>query len=189
MLVALTYTACSDAGQNPTDPFAASSLGISAVKGVVSRPAGGRCTTVIEIVPTRPGAVFSLQMTGECILKHLGRTTIVISQDIFPDCSARNSTTHTAANGDLLYSTWYSAPGENSFIGGFAVFTGIETYVGGTGRFADATGSSRVDGTARLDFATGEYTGQYTTKERSPIDATKSPARSHVSAGHIDSAR
>ena len=135
----------------------------SAENRQVTRPAGGRCTTDITVVPTRPGYVLSLDMTGVCQLAHLGRTTMVIEQDFAADGSIVNSTTHTAANGDLLLSTLYSAPGESTSDGINAVFAGTETYVGGTGRFAHVSGSSRVQGTAVVNVATGAFTGAYTT--------------------------
>jgi hypothetical protein len=151
-------------GDGPTSLVATSTPTTSSAKsGPVTRPAGGRCTTDITVVATRPGYVLSLDMTGLCQLAHLGRTTMVIEQDFAADGSIVNSTTHTAANGDLLLSTWYSAPGESTTDGINAVFAGTETYVGGTGRFADVSGSSRVQGTAVLNLATGAFTGEYTT--------------------------
>ena len=159
---ALTF-GCAD-GDGPTSLVATSTPSASSASGgQVTRPAGGRCTTDITVVATRPGYVLSLDMTGVCQLAHLGRTTMVIEQDFAADGSIVNSTTHTAANGDLLLSTWYSAPGESTTDGINAVFAGTETYVGGTGRFADVSGSSRVQGSAVLDLATGAFTGAYTT--------------------------
>jgi hypothetical protein len=156
---------CADVGDGPTALRATSTPGASSTaSGPVSRPAGGSCTTEITVVPTRPGYALSLDMTGTCQLAHLGRTTMVIQQDFAFDGSIVNSTTHTAANGDLLLSNWYSAPGESTSDGINAVFAGTETYVGGTGRFADVSGSSRVQGTAVLNFATGAGTGAYTTR-------------------------
>jgi len=156
---------CAGVGDGPTALVAPSTLGASsAASGPVSRPAGGSCTTEITGAPTRLGYALSLHITGVCQLAHLGRTTLVIQQDFAFDGSIVNSTTHTAANGDLLLSDWYSAPGENTFDGINAVFAGTESYVGGTGRFAHASGSSRVQGTAVVDVATGAFTGAYTTR-------------------------
>jgi hypothetical protein len=161
LLVATSIVAstlgCTSADQIPTAPSTASELRASAV---TSRPAGGRCTTAIAPAPTRVGYALSLHITGVCQLKHLGRTTIVIEQDFAFDGSIVNVTTHTAANGDVLNSTWYSAPGESSSNGIDATFAGVETYVGGTGRFTNVSGSSRVEGTAHLDV--GEYTSEGT---------------------------
>ncbi len=155
---------CAAGGDNPVQPLATSTLRTSSAEsGPVTRPYGGKCDTDIFPTTTRAGYAFSLYITGVCNLKHLGRTTIVIDQDFAYDGSIVNSTTHTAANGDLLRSTWYSAPGETRFDGVDAVFAGIETYAGGTGRFANATGSSLVRGTAHFDASTHKNTGQFTT--------------------------
>src|SRR5215207_2267908 len=152
---------CAGVGDGPTALVATSTPGFSsAASGPVSRPAGGSCTTEITGAPTRPGYALSLHITGVCQLAHLGRTTIVIEQDFAFDGSIVNSTTHTAANGDLLLSMWYSAPGESSSNGVDATFAGVETYIGGSGRFADVSGSSRLEGTAHSN--TGEYTTQET---------------------------
>jgi hypothetical protein len=156
---------CAGGGDAPTALVAPSTPDASSARsGPVARPAGGSCTTVITAVATRPGYVLSLDMTGVCRLAHLGRTTMVIQQDFSADGSIVNSTTHTAANGDLLLSTWYSAPGESTSDGVNAVFAGTETYVGGTGRFANVSGSSRVQGTAGVNLSTGAFTGAYTTR-------------------------
>ena len=73
--------------------------------------------------------------------------------------SAQNFTTYTAANGDELYTRWdgqvISPPGPD------IVFVGTETYLGGTGRFAGASGSSWLEGTSYLAGSTGP--GEYTT--------------------------
>ena len=154
---------CASDGENPFQPLATSTLRTSsAASGPVTRPAGGKCETDIFPTNTRDGYAFSLFITGVCTLKHLGRTTIVINQDFAFDGSIVNSATHTAANSDLLRSTWYSAPGQTQFDGVDAVFAGIETYAGGTGRFANATGSSLVRGTAHFDASTRRNTGLYT---------------------------
>ena len=164
VLAAFAFTtAC--ASENPTAPMFDG--GIAAAKSAnkqVTRPAGGSCTTNIHSAVPTPTALI-LDMTGQCNLKHLGRTTIVTHQVCsFIDGSCANSTTSTAANGDILYSTWYSAPGQNTFDGLHAVFAGTETYAGGTGRFEGATGSSFASGTATLDPVTGGFTGQFKTK-------------------------
>jgi hypothetical protein len=157
--IVATTLGCTSADRTPTAPSTASMVRASA-GAVTSRPAGGRCTTAIGPAPTRAGYALSLHITGVCQLKHLGRATIVIEQDFAFDGSIVNVTTHTAANGDVLNSTWYSAPGESSSNGIDATFAGVETYVGGTGRFANVSGSSRVEGTAHLDV--GEYTSEGT---------------------------
>ena len=68
-----------------------------------------------------------------------------------------NTTTYTSANADVL---------NQSFVGtalinvqtGEVRFIGTETFEGGTGRFADAVGSSDVEGTASIFTNVGFYT-------------------------------
>ncbi|MEO7502328.1 MAG: hypothetical protein ABIW94_06795 [Gemmatimonadaceae bacterium] len=65
-----------------------------------------------------------------------------------------NTTTYTAANGDQLTTTFAGTDP----LGGDIEFTGLETYTGGTGRFANATGESFLQGSAT--GATGEFTSK-----------------------------
>ena len=104
-----------------------------------------------------------MTISGVCDLEHLGRTTMFASQTVnFAEGSITNSTRYTAANGDVLLSTFnghLAAPAAGFDLG----FAGAETYTGGTGRFAGATGSSALEGSAKF---TGPATaiGEYTTK-------------------------
>jgi hypothetical protein len=60
--------------------------------------------------------------------------------------------TFTAANGDRLHA---SSVGTGTLTGPTTVsFTGTATIIGGTGRFANATGEMAVEGT--VDNATGD---------------------------------
>ncbi len=122
-----------------------------------SRRAGGTCTTTFRFTgPT------TIHIDGRCDLLHLGATTLSAEQTVtqLPDgsLSAINDSIYTAANGDRLLS---------HFVGGATpsptglVLTGTETYVGGTGRFDDASGRSSLNGTVSFTSASegiGEYT-------------------------------
>lgn len=162
LLVSALILSSACAGESATGPAALSVSASKSANVAVTRPAGGKCTVngQFTLVPD-DGTVATFHATGSCNLKHLGRTAIVIDEYFFEDGSITNSTDYTAANGDVLNSTWYSAPDENSFLDGNAVFAGDETYIGGTGRFDGATGSSFVQGTATVG-RTGAFTGQYT---------------------------
>ena len=87
--------------------------------------------------------------TGTCWFSHLGRTTLYGVQDIvFASGTQSGERTFTAANGDVLRAVHAgtsapSGPGLISFV------TTI-TFVGGTGRFAHATGQMTGAGTANL---------------------------------------
>lgn len=93
---------------------------------------------------------------------HLGATTLSAEQTVtqLPDgsLSAINDSIYTAANGDRLFSHFVG--GATPASTGLAL-TGIETYVGGTGRFDDASGRSSLNGTVSFTSASegiGEYT-------------------------------
>jgi len=148
------------------DPPAHDSLPTSFGKNAVApitRPAGGTCIPEVTVVAPFPGEgqpVLNLSIAGVCTLKQLGRTTFVITETVdFSTGIILNSTAYTAANGDVLNSTFVGTirtpPGPD------AVFDGTETYIGGTGRFTNVSGSSFLEGSAHVDGLSGR--GQYTT--------------------------
>jgi hypothetical protein len=119
----------------------------------------GNCATAFAVQPT--GAI---AIAGTCHLAHLGKSAYQAIQTIVPnpDGSVQITVTgfYTAANGDRLYS---SISGTGRFTGGSSVmYTTTETYSGGTGRFAHATGVVTDVGVASF---TGPTTGtsSYTT--------------------------
>lgn len=124
------------------------------------RPFGGSCNTVFALT-----GVGVAEYEGTCHLLHLGLTRVVATQIVIPNPDGTlfipAVAVYTAANGDELFANFV----------GIAVFTGptsalllgTETYVRGTGRFADASGSVALNGTAEFTSATGgvaEYTAQ-----------------------------
>ncbi|MEO6525861.1 MAG: hypothetical protein ABIP93_04495 [Gemmatimonadaceae bacterium] len=155
--IALLSACAGDSPTMPSSSLSSASLAANRSAGALAtRAMGGTCTTTLVADFSVPG-VLRLQIAGECRLEHLGRTTMTAVQTVsLVDGSAQNFTTYTAANGDELYTRWdgqvISPPGPE------AVFVGTETYVGGTGRFAGASGSSWLEGTATLIGLTGEYT-------------------------------
>ena len=52
--------------------------------------------------------------------------------------------------------------GTSTSVGPDVTFSGPETYVGGTGRFADASGSAWISGTASFVTNTGRFTAEGT---------------------------
>ena len=177
----LSIVSCSERSPlAPTvDAGAALQLGSLEAKQV-ARPIKGDCTTTIEFLP--PGAqgqcvAFQpvpsafIAISGECRISHLGRTNVsAIQQLVFLlDGSGRpviiggqplvialnNCSTLTAANGDELTHT---TTGIVAPIGPVDVaFTGPMTFVGGTGRFAGASGAATFNGTASLATNTGAF--------------------------------
>ena len=127
-----------------------------------ARPAGGACAVSFQFGPPDlthvPIPQATLTLTGECTFKHLGATTMTATQWIYAYPDFENLTTYTAANGDQLTTrfigTLTSAPAEQLNL----TFVGEETILSGTGRFAGATGSSILTGSAMLATGKGQYT-------------------------------
>jgi hypothetical protein len=82
--------------------------------------------------------------TGTARLSHLGKTTLTsnfIATATGPTTNtAHGTTTFVAANGDTLTAT-FNATGETNASGTEQDVTGVFAITGGTGRFADATGT------------------------------------------------
>ena len=99
-----------------------------------------------------------LQGSGEGTATHLGRFTVSISEVVNPATSTGTGTFDlTAANGDQLFAT--TAGGEDAFIPpNVSHVTLVATIVGGTGRFASATGTFTMERTATINFAAGTST-------------------------------
>ncbi len=163
-IAAFTLTGCSGAGENPTGPLSALSISANeGAGGTVSRPAGGKCETTVQVVAPFPGPtnpILNLEIAGVCRLKHLGRTTLFAIQTVNLQTGVIfNTGTYTAANGDKIVTEFngFDDPSTAAI-----AFEGIETYLSGTGRFADVSGSSSLEGTATF---TGPLTlvGEYTT--------------------------
>jgi len=94
----------------------------------------------------------TISVTGTGHFEHLGLTTISATGTItgVTSCGGFTATeedAYTAANGDAITlevsNVYCAASSPNTF-----QVTGSFTVVGGTGRFADATGSGTISGTA-----------------------------------------
>lgn len=80
------------------------------------------------------------QITGTGTGTHIGKSTFVATVNAADFPLLTGTQTITAANGDLIYSTFSGSaagPDEN----GTLLITNNNTITGGTGRFKDATGS------------------------------------------------
>ena len=141
------------------------SISQTAVAAIPERPYGGSCSTVITPL-TAPG-VFpqELRIDYDCTLMHLGHTTAVAMQVVTPISQSgvlvtaliENTTVYTAANGDTLN---VSAAGTAliNVQSGEVRFIGTETFEGGSGRFAGATGGADLAGTASIFTNVGLFT-------------------------------
>ena len=123
------------------------------------RPMHISCDTTFAFTPT--GLV---HIEGVCHYTHLGNTTVIADQIVIPQADGTlaisNTSVYTAANGDQLFAV---AVGTGQFTSpSSVVFSGVETYHGGTGRFVQATGSVPFSGGADFTSAiggTGHFSG------------------------------
>jgi hypothetical protein len=139
----------------PTAPRNAPRLAGAAVP--TARPLSGGCETSFTPPPFPLPPVFRQVDTGTCQLAHLGRVQIYSVQDIDFATGTQVSVelTFTAANGDVLRAT---NVGSSVPSAAGVAFQGTMTFIGGTGRFANATGAARVEGTADLMASTAAFT-------------------------------
>ncbi len=148
------------AAEGPTEP----SLKVTGLHGSpVARPAGGRCQTTFEFLAPeaeQPPNVQRIRILLNCNLRHLGLTSGEATQTLTftgpTTMNLVNSSTYTAANGDELYAEFIGT-GTLDPVALSVTFEGTETYLGGTGRFEGATGSSALAGSASLISSSGFY--------------------------------
>lgn len=122
-----------------------------------SRPIQGHCAlAILSTTPYPAPPVFRQVSEGTCELAHLGRTRVHFIQAVnFGNGTQRSlALTYTAANGDVLQaaSVGTSVPSPTG-----VNFSATITFLGGTGRFTNATGSAYVQGSADLASATSWY--------------------------------
>jgi hypothetical protein len=141
------------------------SVGSPAGAANLPRPYGGSCDAAVTVL-TPPG-VFPQELSIDlaCKLKHLGNTTGLILQTVTPTAMSgstvfaniENVTTYAAANGDMLESTQVGTA-TIDLVTGAVHFTLAETFTAGTGRFAEVSGSSDVEGDASIFTNLGFFT-------------------------------
>jgi hypothetical protein len=101
-------------------------------------------------------------ISGTGLVTHLGKVTVVSRDCINPISETEfafssNQLVITAANGDQIFATY---TGTLTFEGTVGVITGGYQFVGGTGRFSQATGAGAVQGVE--DIITGKGNVQLT---------------------------
>jgi hypothetical protein len=143
-------TACDLTVTAPTalDPIA-SVLVAPAASGnpaAPTRPIEGECNLTFEVLEVN-FPILRQRDYGTCQLSHLGRSGFAGSLEVNLLLGTQTGTrTITAANGDELYAT---VAGTSIPIGpGLIGFSATFTFTGGTGRFANASGSAQGDGVA-----------------------------------------
>jgi hypothetical protein len=114
----------------------------AAKRGGTDRPVkgSGSSTTTLDLAT---GAA-TTQATG--VISHLGRTTFTLNHTLTPTSATTFTQTGTAtfvaANGDQLFATLTGVGTTTGVaIGGTADVSTVFTITGGTGRFADASGT------------------------------------------------
>lgn len=152
LLFALVLTGCADGSLTSAGPeTSAQEHEDHVLKASIERSLSGRCETAFRLHPTQPAPPVVRQIDeGTCQLTHLGRSSFYSVKDINFATGTQVTTeaTFTAANGDLLRAAGSgtsapSGPGQVSF-------TATLAFVGGTGRFENATGEAHVVGQADL---------------------------------------
>jgi hypothetical protein len=131
------------------------SIAVSA--GAAETPFKGTVNAVetVEVVFT----TLSVTRDGTGTATYLGKFTEHITLQVnIPTSHATGVATFTAANGDTLTAT-VDGLGTPTTTPGVVSIVEVYTITGGTGRFADATGSFTLEST--LDQSTGVSTGTF----------------------------
>jgi hypothetical protein len=152
LAVSVLAAACSD--QVSTSPTSPTSPALAHSRNATQLPFSGTFTAADQGVVVPPNLL--VEGTGEGTATHLGRFTMTYAA-VAGLATATGTFDFVAANGDQLHTT---------FAGVAAVspdptvvsFTEVLTIVGGSGRFAGATGTFTVRRIAVVNFATGRST-------------------------------
>ena len=139
-----TMVAASPAGTYTAPAF---ETGIAAHESAPPRPIKGWCEAAYAEPPVVAPPLIRHVSIGTCQLSHLGRVSLRTEAQINLATGIQVAqATLTAANGDRLRVT---SVGTGIPTGPTTVrFTGTATLIGGTGRFANATGEMAVEGVA-----------------------------------------
>jgi hypothetical protein len=161
---AIALAACSS-WDPPTDPSFA-----RGGNSEVTRPLSGQCDTEVTILNISPDGSLELSIEYTCRISHLGLTHNTVIQSVVPSGPpangllpgiVNNTGAYVAANGDRVNSS-FTGTGVTNLATFTAVFEGTEHFLGGTGRFADASGTAHIEGAAVLDPAAGTGTARFT---------------------------
>ncbi len=142
-LLPLALAACAEESPLSPDPTAMHAI-------------SGSCNLTFTPLSSSPPIIRQSDV-GTCELSHLGRARFegVLELNLTTG-TQRGERTLTAANGDVL--RLVSVGTSTSSGPGLVHFVATLTFVGGTGRFANATGQARGEGTATLATSTTQMT-------------------------------
>ena len=136
------------------------------IEARVSRPFSGACQTRFEVLSPPNTFPLQLHIDSHCLFSQFCLTTGSTSQTVMAPgppigqtlpLLISNTTTYRAANGDLLNAVFVGG-GTLDLVTGDVAFSGKETFTGGTERFAGASGSDSLEGSASNATNTGEFT-------------------------------
>lgn len=158
VLLMLGLGACSsDVTAPKSSGLAVGSAKRSSAPSGITRPFSGTCELTFTPPPFPLPPVFQSIDDGTCLFTELGKTDFHGVQQInFAAGTQSGERTLTAANGDILRLTHV---GTSTPIGpGLVRFRATATFVGGTGRFTNATGQIVGTGVANLATRTSVAT-------------------------------
>ena len=178
LLATLSLAGCNDA-ITPLSPLPVASASMSG-SGLHMASRAWKASCDGTSVFTGPS---TLLITGSCQFAPGGRLTVV-THEALNGFALSAVSRYTAPNGDVLSTTSEGSFTPNSD-GSGGTFTGIETIVGGTGRFHDVAGTATRAGSIRFGNPnTGSYelTGTLTRwHERSPAGEAEWSGQDEIS--------
>jgi hypothetical protein len=152
----LTFALVACSSEAPTGVSLAADA-VQFAQATPERPFRAECQMNIQ-PPTviSPGVIRQVD-AGECRALHLGKATLVSDKVINLTAGTQTTqVTFTAANGDVLRA---NGSGTNVMVApGIVQFTADMTFVGGTGRFANASGHATINGQANIAQARSAMT-------------------------------
>ena len=156
IVFAVSVMAVACGGDVAGEPLAPTSEALSRAGGRVSLPFRGTITTADRGEIVVPNVV--IRGTAEGTATHLGRyTATFVAVAPLEGNTGAGEYRFTAANGDQFVATFAGTATPDG--SGNLIFTEVLTIVGGTGRFASATGTFTMIKTILLDEQAGSSTG------------------------------
>jgi len=162
--VCLLSAACSGQALNSPTPPGSTDPGLAQSSGANDQlPFRGSYTFAtsgtLDCPPTCPPTTLRVAGTAEGTAIQLGRFTTQSLESVdLATTTSKGTLDFTAANGDRLFTT--TVGGEDQFVPpNISHVSYVATIVGGTGRFAGASGRFTARQVSTIDFAAGTSSG------------------------------
>lgn len=156
LLSAILVACSSDTLTGPSQDDIQPSLSANGSQGRKARPITAECQTTFNAPSFPPPPIHRQFDIGACRFSPLGKMTVSGVQDINAAAGTQaGERTFTARNGDVLRAVHAGTSGPVA--PGVIGFSATITFVGGTGRFAGATGEAHVTGTATIATRTAVF--------------------------------